>query len=129
MRRREFIRLLGGMAVAAPVGARAQQPALPMPALPVIGFLSSASVRAQIPTPFRKGLNETGYFPDQNVLVETHRAEGQYDRLPALAAELVRRQVNLIVAAGGLVSARAAQAATPTIPILFIAGYDPVKLG
>src|SRR5262249_1182430 len=67
--------------------------------------------------------------PDQNVVIDIQRAEGQYDRLPALAAELVRRQVKLIVAAGGLVSARAAMAATTTIPVLFIAGFDPVKLG
>jgi putative ABC transport system substrate-binding protein len=110
--------------VAWPLGALAQQPALP-----VIGFLSSASVSGPIPNAFHRGLNETGYFLDQNVIIRTHQAEGHYDKLPALAADLVGRQVKLIVAAGGLVSARAAMAATPTIPILFIAGFDPVKLG
>jgi len=110
--------------VAWPLGALAQQPALP-----VIGFLSSASVSGPIPNAFHRGLNEAGYFLDQNVIIRTHQAEGHYDKLPALAADLVGRQVKLIVAAGGLVSARAAIAATPTIPILFIAGFDPVKLG
>jgi putative tryptophan/tyrosine transport system substrate-binding protein len=124
VRRRELIALLGGSAVAWPLGALAQQPALP-----VIGFLSSASVSGPVPTAFRKGLNEAGYFPDQNAVIETLQAEGRYDKLPALAAELVRRQVKLIVAAGGLVSARAAMAETTTIPILFIAGFDPVRLG
>ena len=123
MRRRELIALLGGTVVAWPLGALAQQPALP-----VIGFLSSASVSGPVPTPFRRGLNEAGYFPDQNVTIETLQAEGHYEKLPALAADFVRRQVKLIVAAGGLVSARAAMAATTTIPILFIAGFDPVKL-
>jgi putative tryptophan/tyrosine transport system substrate-binding protein len=124
VRRRELIALLGGSMVAWPLGALAQQPALP-----VIGFLSSASVSGPIPNAFHRGLNETGYFLDQNVIIRTHQAEGHYDKLPALAADLVGRQVKLIVAAGGLVSARAAIAATPTIPILFIAGFDPVKLG
>src|SRR5262249_51243616 len=123
-RRRELIALLGGTAVAWPLGALAQQPALP-----VIGFLSSASVSGPVPTAFRKGLNEAGYFPDQNVTIETRQAEGRYEKLPGLAADLVRRQVKLIVAAGGLVSARAAMAETTTIPILFIAGFDPVRLG
>jgi len=124
VRRRELIALLGGSMVAWPLGALAQQPALP-----VIGFLSSASVSGPIPNAFHRGLNEAGYFLDQNVIIRTHQAEGHYDKLPALAADLVGRQVKLIVAAGGLVSARAAIAATPTIPILFIAGFDPVKLG
>jgi putative tryptophan/tyrosine transport system substrate-binding protein len=124
VRRRELIALLGGSVVAWPLGALAQQPALP-----VIGFLSSASVSGPVPTAFRKGLNEAGYFPDQNVVIETLQAEGRYDKLPALAADFVRRQVKLIVAAGGLVSARAAMAETKTIPILFIAGFDPVRLG
>ena len=110
--------------VAWPLGALAQQPAFP-----VIGFLSSASVSGPIPNAFHNGLNETGYFLDQNVIIRTHQAEGHYDKLPALAADLVGRHVKLIVAAGGLVSARAAMAATQTIPILFIAGFDPVKLG
>src|SRR5437588_2262606 len=123
MRRREFIALLGGAVVAAPGGLSAQQPPVP-----VIGFLSSASVSARVPTSFRKGLNETGFVPGENVTIEIHRAEGRYDKLPALAAELVRRRVTLIVAAGGLVSARAAKAATTTTTILFIAGFDPVQV-
>src|SRR5262245_28713023 len=122
--RRELIALLGGSVVAWPLGALAQQPALP-----VSGFLSSASVRGPVPPAFLKGLNEAGYFLDQNVAIETHQADGHYDKLPALAADFVGRQVKLIVAAGGLVSAQAALAATTTIPILFIAGFDPVKLG
>jgi putative tryptophan/tyrosine transport system substrate-binding protein len=110
------------------VVARAQQPVVP-----VIGFLSSASSIApsleQTPKGFRAGLNEAGYVVGRNVTIELFLANGRYDRLPALADEMVRRQVSLIVAAGGLPSARAAKAATAKIPILFIAGFDPVKLG
>jgi putative tryptophan/tyrosine transport system substrate-binding protein len=124
VRRRELIALLGGSVAAWPLGALAEQPALP-----VIGFLSSASVSGPVPTPFRKALNETGFFPDQNVTIEIHQADGHYDRLPALAADFANRDVKVIVAAGGLVSALAAKKATSTIPILFIAGFDPVKLG
>ena len=124
VRRRELIAFLGGSVLAWPLCALAQQPALP-----VIGFLSSASVRGPVPNAFHNGLNEAGYFSDQNVIIETLQAEGYYDKLPGLAADLVGRQVKLIVAAGGLVSARAAIATTRTIPILFIAGFDPVKLG
>ncbi len=128
MRRREFIVLLGGTVAARPLAARAQQPALP-----VIGFISSASLTGQVPTAFKKGLNEGGYFDDQNVKpnvkIEFYRADGHYDRLPALARDMVDRQVNLIVAAGGLPSALAAKAATTTIPILFVAGFDPIKVG
>jgi putative ABC transport system substrate-binding protein len=124
VRRRELIALLGGSVAAWPLGALAEQPALP-----VIGFLSSASVSGPVPTPFRKALNETGFFPDQNVTIEIHQADGHYDRLPALAADFANRNVNVIVAAGGLVSAQAARKATSTIPILFIAGFDPIKLG
>jgi putative ABC transport system substrate-binding protein len=121
--RREFIAALGGTA-AWPFAARAQPSTLP-----VIGFLSSASVGGQVPIAFRKGLNEGGYFDGRNVTFEYRFAEGHYNRLPALAAELVSRQVSLIVAAGGLVSAMAAKAATTTTPILFLAGFDPVKFG
>ena len=125
MRRREFIAGLGS-AAAWPVVARAQQPAVP-----VIGFLSSVSPQGPEGTPkgFRAGLSEAGYFIGRNVTIEVFCANGRYDRLPALADEMVRRQVSLIVAAGGLPSARAAEAATAKIPILFIAGFDPVKLG
>jgi len=127
MKRRTFIAGLGG-AVAWPVVARAQQPTMP-----VIGFLSSASNAPpgleQTPKGFRAGLNEAGYFVGRNVTIEVFLANGRYDRLPALADEMVRRQVRLIVAAGGVASARAAKAATAKIPILFIAGFDPVELG
>jgi putative ABC transport system substrate-binding protein len=157
MRRQEVIALLAATAamglLAATqaiwlLGVRAQPSKLP-----VIGFLSSASrdgdLTAQelddhrrqfgegrVPSPFRevpaafiKGLNESGYFRDQNVVIEAHGAGGRYNQLRALADDMVRRQVSLIFAAGGLVSAQAAKDATQTIPILFNAGFDPVKVG
>jgi putative tryptophan/tyrosine transport system substrate-binding protein len=140
MRRREFITLLGGVAAlggAAALGsvaakrlwgARAQQRAVP-----VIGFVNSSFSPtggvAQLMASFQEGLRDDGYVEGKNVAIEYRGAGGQYDRLPELLSDLIRRQVTLIVATGGSVSAVYAKAATKTIPILFIAGFDPVKAG
>ena len=126
MRRRDFVALLGG-AAAWPVVARAQQPAVP-----VIGYLSPTSpigAGQSALTAIRRGLRDTGFVEGQNVTVEYRWAEGQLDRLPALAADLVRRHVSVIATSGGLTSARAASAVTSTIPIVFLTASDPVQLG
>jgi putative ABC transport system substrate-binding protein len=125
MRRREFITLLGGAAVSWPLSAQAQQPAMP-----VIGFISAGSrdEYAELLAAFRQGLKETGYVEGQTVEIDTRWADGQLDRLPRLAADLVQRRVAVIVTTGGS-SSRAAKATSGTIPIVFLSQSDPINSG
>ena len=126
MRRRELIKVLGGAAIALPFAARAQKPAVP-----VIGYLGAAAEASNLPytAEFLRGLKQMGFREGRNVTIDYRWAEGHFDRLPALAAELVRNQVAVIFANGGTPVVRAARGATASIPIVFSIGDDPVRLG
>jgi putative tryptophan/tyrosine transport system substrate-binding protein len=124
IRRREFIGGLGSAAVAWPLAVRSQQSAMP-----IVAFVNAGSSDAPLAAAFRKGLNDAGYVESQNVTVEYHWLEGQFDRLPTLMADLVHRSVSVIATPAGNFAAQAAKAATTTVPIVFGVAEDPVKLG
>jgi putative ABC transport system substrate-binding protein len=126
IRRRNFTKMIGSATIAWPLALRAQQPAMP-----AIGFLNAASPEqfGHIVRAFQTGLNETGYVENRNVTIDYRWANGQYDRLPALAAELVGRRVSVIATGSNIIAAKAARAATATIPIVFLTGGNPVKDG
>src|SRR5262245_57732762 len=124
MKRRAFITLLGGAAAAWPLAAQAQQPSTP-----VIGYLSGREANDKIEAAFHRGLKEAGFVEGQNVRIEYRWAQGQYDRVPALVAELLGRPGDVIVATGGTLSALAAKEATTSIPIVFVTGSDPIRFG
>jgi putative tryptophan/tyrosine transport system substrate-binding protein len=123
--KREFITMLGGTAVVWPLGGHAQQ------SMPVVGFLQSASPGpyASLVQAFRDGLGQTDFIEGRKMAIEYRWAEGHYDRLPAMAADLVARKVSVLAASGGIPAALAAKAATTTIPIVFLMGTDPIKAG
>jgi putative ABC transport system substrate-binding protein len=123
IRRREFISLLGGAAAVWPLAARAQQSSMP-----VIGFLDATELDYRVAA-FRRGLKEIGYIEDHNVVIDYRGAEGQYDRLPAIAADLIRRKVTVLMVGGGATVALVAKVATDTIPTVFVVGADPVATG
>ena len=125
MRRREFIKLVCGSAATWPLAARAQQSAIP-----VVGFLHSGlQAQSDQVSGFTKGLNEAGFVEGQNIEIEKRFAEGHYDRLPALAVDLVKRQVAVLAVGGGVHAALAAKASTAKIPVVFAIGSDPVQFG